>query len=159
MLKIYTDGSCSKNGYEDSNGSFGVLVTGNDICIHAYSSPREDNTTNNREEIKAILYAIKNFGSTEYDIAIYSDSSYSINMFNKWIYSWRAKGWLKSDNKPPENLDLIHEYEELLKLNYKFSLNYVQGHAGNYWNELTDKLATLSIKPDEIIGIDKNAKV
>ena len=54
MLKIYTDGSCSKNGYEGSNGSFGVLVTENDICIHASSSPRVDNTTNNREEIKAI---------------------------------------------------------------------------------------------------------
>lgn len=159
MLKIYTDGSCSKNGYEGSNGSFGVLVTENDICIHAYSSPRVDNTTNNREEIKAILYAIKNFGSTEDDIAIYSDSSYAVNMFNQWFYSWRAKGWLKSDNKPPENLDLIYEYNELLKLNYKFSLNYVPGHVGNYWNELADKLATLSVKPDDIIGIDKNAKV
>ena len=80
-------------------------------------------------------------------------------MFNQWFYSWKAKGWLKSDNKPPENLDLIYEYNELLKLNYKFSLNYVPGHVGNYWNELADKLATLSVKPDDIIGIDKNAKV
>ena len=160
MLKIYTDGSCSKNGYEGSNGSFGVIVvTENDICVYAYSSPRVDNTTNNREEIKAILYAIKNFGSTDDDIAIYSDSSYAVNMFNQWFYSWRAKGWLKSDNKPPENLDLIYEYNELLKLNYKFSLNYVPGHAGNYWNELADKLATLSVKPDDILGIDRNKKV
>ena len=142
MLKIYTDGSCSKNGYEGSNGSFGVLVTENDICIHAYSSPRVDNTTNNREEIKAILYAIKNFGSTEDDIAIYSDSSYAVNMFNQWFYSWKAKGWLKSDNKPPENLDLIQAYYEWYQKGYRIDLRKVKGHAGQKWNEMADGLAT-----------------
>ena len=148
MLKIYTDGSCSKNGYEGSNGSFGVIVvTENDICVHAYSSPRVNNTTNNREEIKAILYAIKNFGSTEDDIAIYSDSSYAVNMFNQWFYSWKAKGWLKSDNKPPENLDLIQAYYEWYQKGYRIDLRKVKGHAGQKWNEMADGLATGRIQP------------
>ncbi len=73
---------------------------------------------------------------------VYSDSAYAINTFTSWMFSWQKKGWLKSDNKTPENLDLIKSYFTLYEKGYRIELKKVKGHAGNKGNELADKLAT-----------------
>ena len=45
------------------------------------------NTTNNKEELKAILYALIQYGD-EPNVVVYSDSNYCVNTFTKWMYSW-----------------------------------------------------------------------
>ena len=62
------------------------------------------------------------------------------------MYSWANNEWKKSDNKVPENLDLIQSYYQLIKLGYRIDLRKIKGHAGHKYNELADKLATFSIK-------------
>lgn len=62
------------------------------------------------------------------------------------MFNWERNGWLKSDNKEPENLDLIKPFFEFLQKGYQIELKKVKGHANNKWNELADQLATGKIQ-------------
>ena len=103
-------------------------------------------------EIKAILWAFLNYGvkpddEWENDIPIvYSDSSYCVNTFNDWMWGWAKKGWIKSDKKKPENLDLIIQYYDHWLDGYRIDLRKIKGHAGYEYNELADQLATGEVK-------------
>lgn len=83
-----------------------------------------------------------NYGKSMPGILVYSDSAYCVNTFTKWMYGWERNNWLKSDNKPPENLELIQAYYKLEQQGFKINLQKIKGHAGNKWNELADQLAT-----------------
>lgn len=91
--------------------------------------------------MKAILYCLVNYGNKGYPLTVYSDSAYAINTFSSWMYNWKANGWLKSDNKIPENLDLVQAFDNLVNQGYDINLIKVKGHHGIYWNELADDLA------------------
>ena len=54
-MVIYVDGSCNGNGKAVNSGGFGVVVLDNNENIIYTYSERCENTTNNREELKAIL--------------------------------------------------------------------------------------------------------
>jgi ribonuclease HI len=141
MITIYTDGACSKNGQKDASGGFGVVVLENNKPIKFYSK-RSIETTNNREELKAILYSLLNYGKHSPTVTVYSDSAYAINTLTNWMFGWARNGWIKSDKKTPENLDLIKPYYDHLNKGYKIDLVKVPGHSGVLWNEVADKLAT-----------------
>ncbi len=138
---IYTDGACSKN---PGPGGFGVVILDDNENLLDYHSEYCANTTNNKEELKAILYALLKYGTTgDLDTpTVYSDSAYSVNTLTNWMFSWQKKGWLKSDNKTPENLDLIKPFYNYWQKGYRINLKKVVGHAGNKWNEMADQLAT-----------------
>lgn len=144
-MKIYTDGSTAPSN--PGPGGFGVVVCNNKDEIIFYYSSFEPHTTNNIQEMKAILYALKNYGKKIEDEflvdipTVYTDSSYALNTFNTWMFGWEAKGWVKSDGKSPENLDLIKQYYDLWQQGYRIDLVKVKGHNGNFGNELADKLA------------------
>lgn len=145
MFEIFVDGSCRGNGKEINNGGFGVVVTQNNELLTTYSKYSE-NTTNNREELKAILYIMLNYGSLTSDIpTVYSDSSYCVNTFNDWMFKWAKNGWIKSNKKTPENLDLIQTYYNWYNKGYRINLQKIKGHAGHKENELADKIATKQI--------------
>ena len=160
---IYTDGSCLGNGKAVNCGGFGVVVLDNDEKLVYNYNKRCENTTNNREELKAILYSFLNYGVNinnpllgfnNYDIPIvYSDSNYCVQTFNEWMFNWARNGWVKSDKKIPENLDLIQAYYDWYQKGYRIDLRKVKGHAGNKWNELADQLATGKISPEEVTKI------
>lgn len=81
---------------------------------------------------------------------VYSDSAYCVNTFNQWMFNWAKNGWLKSDNKIPENMDLIQAYYDWYQKGYRIDLRKIKGHAGHKWNEMADKLATGALKGDNI---------
>ena len=141
---IYTDGSAHPN---PGPGGFGVVVCDdNNNIIHLYSK-QTNNTTNNREEIKAILWSLLTYGKSNEEVIVYSDSNYCVQTFTNWMFGWARNGWIKSDKKIPENLDLIQAYYDALNEGYKINLKKVKGHAGNKYNELADGLATGKVKP------------
>ena len=162
-MVIYTDGSCLGNGKSVNSGGFGVVVLDNDEKLLYNYNKRSENTTNNREELKAILYSFLNYGVNinnpllgfnNYDIPIvYSDSNYCVQTFNEWMFNWARNGWVKSDKKIPENLDLIQAYYDWYQKGYRIDLRKVKGHAGNKWNEIADNLATGKISPEEVTRI------
>ena len=158
---IYTDGSCVGNGKAQNSGGFGVIVVDNNEKLLFNYNKRCENTTNNREELKAILYSFLNYGINIYNDnnftkeipIVYSDSNYCVQTFNEWMFGWANKGWIKSDKKTPENLDLIQAYYDWYQKGYRIELRKVKGHAGNKWNEVADKLATGELTTEEVYRI------
>ena len=154
MSIFYTDGSCVGNGKMVNTGGFGVVeVDEKGNFISAYAK-RNENTTNNREELRAILRVMLNAGVNVNEgwvqpPVVYSDSAYCVNTFNDWVFRWAANNWIKSDGKTPENLDLIQAYYNHYINNYRIDLRKIKGHAGHKWNELADKLATGEISVEE----------
>ena len=143
-MKIYTDGSThsGKNQKGASNkGGFGVVVVENDEIIEKYGE-YEDNTTNNAQEMKAILYAFKKYGTKDFSVpTVVTDSAYAYNTFTTWMFFWARNGWKKSDKKVPENLSIIKEFYNLWNKGYRIHLEKCKGHAGDPYNELADKIA------------------
>ena len=114
---------------------------------------RSTNTTNNREELKAILFALITYGRNKPTPIVYSDSAYCVNTFNDWMFRWASNNWIKSDGNSPENLDLIQAYYDFYNKGYRIDLKKIKGHVGHKYNELADKLATGKISEEEAIKI------
>lgn len=148
---VYTDGSAGPTN--PGPGGFAIIVCDdNGKVIQTIGKRYEDKmVTNNQMEMLAILTAQKLFGKQIPAPIVYSDSSYCVNSLTNWCYGWKAKGWLKSDNKPPENLSIIKEYMSLCEQQYRINLQKVKGHIGIEQNELADKIAKGLIKSDIIL--------
>lgn len=147
-MVIFTDGSAHPN---PGPGGYGVVIyDDNNNLIDCYTH-QENYTTNNIQEIKAVLYVMLNYGKHYNTPIVYCDSSYVVNTMTQWMFSWANKGWIKSDNKPPENLDLIKEYYNLYNQGYRINLQKVKGHNNILGNELADMLATNRITTEEVI--------
>lgn len=143
-LTFYTDGACSGN---PGSGGFGVVGMNtfdeNKHVLFYNHSEKSVSTTNNREELKAILHVL-NIAEKypELSFTIYSDSAYAVNLINSWIYSWANNNWLNSKKKPVENLDLVKEIFSYLQKLKNVSINKISGHCGILGNELADGYAT-----------------
>ncbi|MGB9779372.1 ribonuclease HI [Caldanaerobacter sp.] len=140
IVEIYTDGACSGN--PGPGGWAAVLIYKG---VKKEISGYEENTTNNRMELKAAIEGLKALKRPS-KVNLYSDSSYLINAFNEgWIERWQKNNWLKSDKTPVENQDL---WKELLEVSKPHQINWikVKGHSDNEYNNLCDRLATEQIK-------------
>lgn len=143
MIKIYVDGGCSGN---PGPGSFGVAALNEEetILLYNVSSEITQTTTNNREELKALIHAFDKTQTMFKDeqCIIYTDSAYCANMFNDWIHEWAKSSWKNSKKQTVENLDLVQQLYEFAKLEFpNFELCKVRGHVGIVGNELADALA------------------
>lgn len=159
MIKhtFYTDGACSGN---PGPGGFGVIELSSCIretyssYIESYSlnyeySERCEDTTNNREELKAILHVLKLAAAhPEEGYIIYSDSAYAVNSINDWIRGWAANGWVNSRKVTVENVDLMQEIYKYIDLD-NYLLRKIRGHDGELGNELADAAATENSKKKE----------
>ena len=150
MIKIYTDGSARKKGKECG---FGVVVLEDfwipeleEECTRLLRNIHQscEDSTNNREEMKAILAAyqyIEDYNLKR--VVIYSDSAYCVNMINEWMDNWKANGWRKYDNGEIQNLDLVQQlYDYKHRQGNNVIIKKVDGHTGNIGNEMADALAT-----------------
>ena len=139
-MKIYTDGSAHPTN--PGPGGLGIVVCDdNDNIITTISKHFDTIITNNQMELLALLIVLKLYGDKDDIPTVYTDSSYALNTYTNWMFGWARRGWLKSDNKEPENLDLIQAYCKLYDMGYRVDLRKCRGHAGNKWNEMADKLA------------------
>lgn len=156
IIRIYTDGACKGN---PGPGGFGVLVVFDGMDkMHEFAEQCEE-TTNNREELKAIIKALdiatailEEMPNVFEKIYIYSDSAYCVNMCNDWIWSWATNGWKNSKKKTVENIDLVQSlYNYLNKdfFNCQVEIRKVKGHYDSWENEYADALATGDTKKKE----------
>ena len=139
MIKMYCDGSSKANGQANNTGGYGLVVFRDDILVQCID------TTNNREELKALIHALRLSQSTfkEEVCVIYSDSAYVVNMCNEWIRNWARNHWMNSKKVEVENIDLVKEIYNYIVLDFpNFQITKVPGHAGVLGNELADALAT-----------------
>lgn len=150
MKIFYCDGSTrgGKNQKGANNiGGWGAVCfeDENENTLIAVEYDSENNTTNNRQELKALLWCLT--FADEYfpneKCLIKSDSAYVVNMCNDWIWKWSFNGWKNSKKQTVENLDLVQEiWKFISKEFYHCSIQKCTGHAGEIGNELADALAT-----------------
>ena len=144
MIKMYCDGSSKANGQANNTGGYGLVVFRDDVLVYHYGEQCID-TTNNREELKALIHALRLSQSTfKTEVCvIYSDSAYVVNMCNEWIRNWARNHWMNSKKVEVENIDLVKEIYNYIALDFpNFQITKVPGHSGVLGNELADALAT-----------------
>lgn len=137
---IYTDGACSGN---PGDGGWGAILK---YGVHEKEiSGFEENTTNNRMELKAAIEALKSLKGPCL-VEFYSDSAYLINCFEKkWLEGWKFNGWRNSSKDEVKNIEM---WKVLDELNNTHNIKWikVKGHSDNEYNNRCDKLATGEIK-------------
>ena len=159
---FYTDGSCCGN---PGPGGFGVVELS--VCyrqtmleyIPSYSmnyayNEQCENTTNNREEMKAVIHVLEMAANdSENEYIIYSDSAYVVNMCNDWIWKWAKNNWKNSKKKDVENIDLVKQiYNYLSSDFFNAEIKKVKGHHGMLGNDLADAYATNNMsKKDKLM--------
>ena len=135
QVTLFTDGACSGN--PGLGGYGGILIYGE---VQREYSGAEEQTTNNRMEIMAVIVGLKRL-KYSCKVDVYSDSAYTVNAFLEgWIYGWRKNGWKKSDGKPVLNTDLWEELYSLTQT-HEVTFHKVAGHADNALNNRCDELA------------------
>ncbi|MBR0127967.1 MAG: ribonuclease HI [Firmicutes bacterium] len=135
ILRIYTDGGCSGNQSEENLGGWGAILEYGSAVKELHGA--EENTTNNRMEMTALLEAFRAIKKGGQNIHVFSDSSYLMNCFReKWYVKWQTNGWKTAGKKPVENRDL---WEALLPFleEHEISFFRVKGHV-NLNSKLTD---------------------
>ena len=139
-VTIYTDGACSGN---PGPGGWAAVLQYGDKTREL--SGGEAQTTNNRMELTAVISALRAL-KEPCEVSLYTDSKYVCDAVQKrWVYGWRARGWIKADKKPALNVDL---WQELLPLVARHEVHYhwVKGHASNEKNNRCDQLAVAESK-------------
>mgnify|MGYP001959071622 FL=1 len=135
LIKIYTDGACSGN---PGPGGWGVFIDNSGNVTEL--SGRDENTTNNRMELKAVIEALK-FFTINSKLTIHTDSKYVMDGASRWIINWKKNNWKTAQKKDVKNKDLWIELDNLLNY-HDVSWVWVKGHDGIYGNERADYLAT-----------------
>ena len=163
MKIFYCDGSTRGGKNQkgaDNIGGWGALcfIDEDENCLIAYDYDTENNTTNNRQELKAFIWCL-NFADEYFPnekCIIYSDSAYVVNSLTNWAYTWEKNNWTRAKNAPIQNLILIQEAFKILKNSSNIELKKVDGHKGILGNELADSLATGNIKNFEMLIKNNN---
>lgn len=138
VVDIYTDGACSGN---PGPGGWGAVVE-----FHAAESELsagEAQTTNNRMEMSAALFALKALPQ-RCKVNLYTDSMYLKDGVTQWMIGWKKNGWKTANKKPVKNQDLWLALDEVLS-HHEITWHWVKGHAGHPQNEHADALARNAI--------------
>ena len=137
-IEVFTDGACRGN---PGPGGWGVLlrIDGGETSLWG----GENNTTNNRMELKAAIMALEYF-EENIALSITTDSTYVKDGMTKWLENWTSKNWLTASKKPVKNKDLWVKLDELNSTR-QVSWFWVKAHAGHRENEIADMLANRGI--------------
>lgn len=154
--QIYTDGSAKGSDYAHRAGGWSFIIL-YDGCVVAEGSGGENDTTNQRMELRAAIEGIKNArhlanNSKNAVFEIYSDSAYLVNCYiQHWYKGWQQFGWYNSKNEPVKNQDL---WEELIPYfeNLHYSFIKIKGHSKDQWNDRVDKLAQAAAEQARLAG-------
>ena len=138
MIKIYTDGACKGN---PGVGGWGAIIMQDGKNIELFGG--ENETTNNRMELMAVIMALKKIPSN-LELTIYTDSTYVQKGISEWIKNWKVNNWRSSNKKPVKNKDLWVDLDEAVG-SRKIYWEWVKGHAGNEGNEKADELANQGV--------------
>lgn len=136
-VTLYTDGACSGN---PGPGGWGAILVCDDPPGEKELSGAEDNTTNNRMELMAIIEGLRRL-KRGCDVTITTDSTYVADAFRKrWIEKWQKNGWRTAAKKPVKNEDLWRELLACVEPHH-VKWQWVRGHDGHPMNERADRLA------------------
>jgi len=139
-VEIYTDGACSGN---PGAGGWGAILRYKDV--EKELSGGEQNTTNNRMELMAVIQALSAL-KVVCNISLYTDSKYVMNGVTEWMPNWKQNGWKTAHKKQEvKNIDLWQKLDELVQ-KHEIRWIWVKGHAGHAENERCDTLARTEVQ-------------
>jgi ribonuclease HI len=142
-ITIHTDGGAS-----GKKGAWAFVLQ--DEKEEITKSGKENPTTNNRMELKAVIESLyeveRRYEGREIpDITVNTDSQYVKNGITLWINKWRNNQWMTAQKTPVKNKQI---WEELDRISLKLRPTYawVKGHDGNEGNEKCDVMVKAEIK-------------
>ncbi len=122
MIEIYTDGACQGNPGPGGWAAI-ILENGGKRALHG----REDQTTNNRMEILAVVKGLDALPAGA-EATVFSDSQYVVNtMTRNWKRNANKDLWARLDQETGKRT---------------VTWRWVRGHDGNPLNEEADRLAS-----------------
>lgn len=144
LVTVATDGGCIGNAGDDPAGWAWYVDPDN------YQHGHLPNSTNNKAELTAILWAVKMIPS-ELDLLILADSQYAIKALSHgsqgWIDGWAKRGWVTSSGGPVKNSLLIQTIDKAIAARKgKVTFQWVKGHAGHPLNAEADRLANTAAR-------------
>ena len=139
MIKIYTDGACKGN---PGPGGWGALIIYGNDKKEIYGG--ENETTNNRMELSAVIEALKVIEDEMCSLSIYTDSTYVLKGMSEWLKGWKSNNWISSNKKPVKNKDLWVILDSLAAL-HEIKWVWVKGHSGHPENDRADFLANMGV--------------
>ncbi len=142
---LFCDGGCRGNPGPGAWGALGQKVDGTVLFeLTGLDVP----TTNNKMELEGAIQAmqaLRHYITQEkidgpIEIHLYSDSKYVVEGLDKWIIGWKARGWKKSDNKVPENMESWMRLDQITQGPFRPICHWVKGHDGHPQNEYCDQM-------------------
>ena len=147
-INIYTDG-----GYRSSVG-VGAYAYTLEYKGHSYDAGGASvETTNNKEELKAVIYALKRLKTEDIPVKVYTDSKYVIGCAVDWIDKWRGNNYHKKGGL--KNRELVIELDKQVQRQGDIEFIHVKGHSGVEGNEKVDALVN-KLMDDFIAQMDDN---
>jgi ribonuclease HI len=155
-MRVFTDGSCSKNGQHGAKAGYAVWFPEHKEWSEKARVPENEPQTNNRGELRAIQRAVKILierGCIDEPLVVYTDSNYCIDCLTKWIPGWISRGWKTSEGKDVLNRDLIEDISSHLSRFASYRFHYVRAHTGggddlSVQNDIVDRMARSTIEED-----------
>lgn len=136
-VEIYSDGSVDLH---KKFGGYGIIMLFGSK-VKKIKSNGYHSTTIARMELKAIIHALEQI-KPGFDIYLYSDNKATIDAINKKLEKWLISG----DFENKKNWGLWSKFVSIrdkhLEGGSYISFSWVRGHAGNKYNEISDKLAS-----------------
>ena len=127
-IEIFTDGAYSSSR---NVGGIGIVFIINGKLAYEFNKSISD-TTNNKCELLAVIYALNSISKPIDSLTIYSDSQYVIGCI--------TKGWQRK-----KNIELWELYDKVFLKASKYCSDikfiWVKGHSDNDYNNKADKLA------------------
>lgn len=133
---IYCDGACLGN---PGPGGFAALLLLKGSKEERVVSGLEENTTNNRMELRAAIEGLRAL-KRKCHVELFSDSQYVIKGMTEWMSGWQRSGFKNARNKEIANADLWQDLVLIANL-HQVSWHWVRGHSGNELNERVDEIA------------------
>lgn len=162
-LNIFTDASIQPMNDNTFKGCYGCVVVKTDdntpyIIDSKYNI--EDNTTNNRCELKAILFGLREAVRYRNDfsyINLFSDSRISVQGLKEWIFNWvnnRTDGVMYGSGKPVSNQDIIFNILNFIISNdLMINIYHQKGHVDNTQKSL-ENAQRVFMQTNKINSID-----
>jgi ribonuclease HI len=94
-------------------------------------------------ELTAVIKALEHYDEAR-EIEVFTDSKYVMQGITEWIKNWKNNHWKTSQKKDVKNKDLW-VLLDTVSAKHDIKWSWVKGHAGDYGNEIADKLATQAI--------------
>lgn len=144
-VTIYTDGSA--RGNPDGPGGYGAVLLYTDKTGKVHTKELSggfSRTTNNRMELMGAIAGLEAL-TRPCRVRLCSDSQYLVRAFNDhWVDSWQKHGWMRGSGSRKEPVKNPELWKRLLAAMapHEVTFVWVKGHAGNFYNERCDTLAT-----------------